>query len=79
MIAALAGIITAVAATITAVGGVIVAITVLIPMLRTARQTHTIVNQQRTDMRNWNRALVRALEAHGIEVPRDQSLGDDPP
>lgn len=46
-----------------------------------ARQTskkvdtvHKIVNQQRTDMQNYNRALIKALRAHDIEVPDDQSV-----
>jgi hypothetical protein len=69
----LTSIVTAVAASLTAVGGVIVSITVLIPLLRTAKSTHHIVNQQRTDLQNYQRALIRALKAGGIEVPEDQS------
>lgn len=37
-------------------------------------EVHTIVNQQRTDMLNYQRALVRLLNKHGIEVPEDQSI-----
>jgi hypothetical protein len=73
----LAGIITAVASMITALGGLVLAFTVLIPLLRTARSTHKIVNQQHTDLVNYKRALVRALEAAGITVPIDQSVGAD--
>ena len=68
-----AGIIAAIATSITALGGLVVSIKVLIPMLRTGRDTHKIVNQQRTDMQNWNRALVRTLRAHDIDIPVDQS------
>jgi hypothetical protein len=47
----------------------------------TGEQTHKIVNQQRTDMQNYNRALVAALKLAGLEVPIDQSLPDpaEPP
>lgn len=78
----LAGTITAIAASITAlgtaVGGLIVVIKVLIPLLRTSRDTHKIVNQQRTDMQNYIRALVAELRIHGINIPIDQSLPPDP-
>lgn len=70
----LAGIITAAATVITACGGVILAISVLIPILRQTRQIHTIVNQQRTDMERYQRALVAVLKEHGIDVPIDQSI-----
>jgi hypothetical protein len=71
------GIITAVAAVITAAGGFIVSIRVLIPSLKTAEDTHKIVNQQRTDMQNYNRALTRTLKDHGIDLPVDQSIPPD--
>lgn len=38
-------------------------------------QVHTLVNQQHTDMNNYQAALIRALESRGIEVPVDQSIG----
>lgn len=76
-----AGIITASSALFIAVAGAITALTTLIPLLRRSKSTeakvdevHTIVNQQRTDMQNYNAALVRALSAAGIEVPVDQSV-----
>lgn len=74
----LAGVITAIAASITAIGGFILSITVLIPMLRTSKSTHNIVNQQRTDMQNYIRALTTELRKHGIDIPVDQSLPPDP-
>jgi len=47
-------------------------------------EVHVIVNHQRdvmqqiiTDGQNYNRALIRALEARGIEVPIDQSVDPD--
>lgn len=81
----LAGIITAIAAVITAVGGVLLAVGVLIPNLRETRHlrretkaVHEIVNQQRTDMMRYQRALVGALKKAGVDVPEDQSKDVDP-
>ncbi len=74
-----AGIITAVATVLIALGGVITAVSVLLPILRGTREIHTIVNQQRTDMENFQRALIRALVDAGIPVPVDQSLPPVPP
>jgi hypothetical protein len=73
----LPGIITAIAATITAIGGLIVAFTVLIPMFRNTKTIHKIVNQQQTDLRNYQRALLETLSAHNIPIPPDQSRGGD--
>jgi hypothetical protein len=81
------GIATAIATVLTAIGGVILSVTVLIPLLHetrhvkqttedvkvTTEDTKHLVNQQRTDMVNYQRALVRTLKSHGIEVPTDQS------
>ena len=36
-------------------------------------QVHVLVNQQHTDLINFNRALIRALREKGIAVPIDQS------
>jgi Flp pilus assembly protein TadB len=69
-----AGVITAVATVLIALGGVITAVGVLLPILRGTRQIHKIVNQQRTDMENFQRALIRALTDAGVPVPVDQSL-----
>lgn len=78
----LAGIIGAVAGVITAVSLVITALSVLLPQLKhirkTGEETHKIVNQQRTDAMNFQRALIRALEDNHIAVPIDQSV-DQPP
>ena len=68
-----AAIITAGASAVTALGGVIVAFTVLIPSLRIAKNTHTLVNQSHTDAINYQNALIRALKEKNIEVPVDQS------
>lgn len=61
-----------------AVATLITAIALLIPSLRGLRrdvaQVHTIVNQDRTDARNYTAALIRQLVSHGVEVPVDQSL-----
>lgn len=72
-----AGIITAAATLMTAVGATVLAFAQA-RTLRQVRQVHTIVNQQRTDAMNFQRALIRALVDHGIEVPVDQSLPSDP-
>lgn len=69
----LAGVISAVAGVITAMGGLVLAFGVLLPLLKTARSTHKIVNQQHTDLKNYQRALIRALDQAGITVPVDQS------
>lgn len=55
---------------ITSISGVIAAVRVGI--------VHRIVNQQHTDMKNYQGALIRALEAKGIEVPIDQSAPQPP-
>jgi hypothetical protein len=61
----IAGLITAVATMVTAVGGIVLSYRV--------QSVHKIVNQQRTDMLRYQRALIVALKAHGVEVPDDQS------
>ena len=75
------GVITAFATALIAVGGVITALTVFLPILRQTRATdrkvdevHVIVNQQRTDAQRYQRALVDALHAAGVDVPADQSV-----
>lgn len=40
---------------------------------KTGDENHKMLNQDRTDMRNYQAALIRALEAKGITVPIDQS------
>jgi phosphoserine phosphatase len=73
----LAGVITAIAATFTAISLVISAIAGLMAARRVGRKVdavHVIVNQQQTDMRNYQRALINALEEQGIKVPVDQSI-----
>lgn len=65
--------VTAVASVLTALGGLLAVVLVLIPLLRTARSTHVIVNQQHTDLKNYQAALVRFIESQGLEVPLDQS------
>lgn len=80
-----AGIITAVSTLVLALGGAFTAFGVLLPILRRTKDTqksivevHTIVNQQRTDLQNYNRALVAALHKAGVEIPVDQSIPPDP-
>ena len=73
----IAGVVSAIAACITALGGIIVTLWIFISSLRTARSTHQIVNQQRTDLVNYSRALSRTLKEHGIDLPVDQSLPPD--
>lgn len=76
----LAGIITAVGAMLTAVSLVITAIAGLIRAKKIEKKVdvvHKIVNQQRTDMQRYIRALKGSLEAHGIDLPIDQSIDPD--
>jgi hypothetical protein len=68
-----AGIVTAFSAAVTAIGGVIVVLTVFIPMLRTTKEVKHIVNQQQTDLKNYQRALIDALKIAGVDIPVDQS------
>ena len=70
----IAGMITAIATVLTALGGVMVSLTVLLPLLRQTKSVHRIVNQQKTDTDRYTRALKAVLEAHGIELPVDQSI-----
>jgi hypothetical protein len=84
-----AGVITAIAGVITACALVISALALLLPILRKAKAieaqvngveskvdgVHVIVNQQQTDLRNYQAALIASLRAAGIAVPADQSLG----
>jgi hypothetical protein len=67
------GSVTAFATMLTALGGFLVAIRVLIPTRKQIQAVHTIVNQQKTDMERYQRALVAALSEHGITIPVDQS------
>jgi hypothetical protein len=57
--------ITAIATMVTAVGGIY--------LNRRVKDVHKIVNQQRTDMLQYQKALIAALAAAGIDVPTDQS------
>jgi hypothetical protein len=83
-----AAIVTAFATLFVAISGVIAALTLFLPVLRLSRTNakkidnveskvdgvHVIVNQQRTDQLNYQRALIRALQDQGIAVPVDQSI-----
>jgi hypothetical protein len=80
-----AGVVTAIAACITALALLVGALPLLVKAINESRkvrvtvdEVHTIVNQQRTDAANYNRALTAALNAAGVEVPVDQSLPADP-
>jgi hypothetical protein len=78
----LAGVISASAGVFTAIALVITAIGTLIRSRKVESkvdQVHHIVNQQRTDMERYQRALVKTLKAHGIAVPDDQSVEDKAP
>lgn len=74
----LAGVITATAGVVTAVALLVTSLGALLPQLRGLRKevkaVHTIVNQQRTDMIRYERALIAALKRAGVEVPVDQSV-----
>jgi hypothetical protein len=73
----LAGVVTAFGTMFTAVALIITAVAGLIRAKRveaTLDGVHKIVNQQRTDLLNYQRALIRALRGAGIDVPEDQSV-----
>lgn len=72
-----AGIITAVSTLVVAIGGFISAFTLLLPLLRSSRAVHGLVNGQRTDALRYQAALIKALRSAGVEVPEDQSIIDD--
>lgn len=68
-----------------AVGALVTTITAAIVNLRRVKAmktelkedvqaVHHIVNQQRTDMLAYQRTLIDALTAQGINVPTDKSL-----
>jgi hypothetical protein len=76
-----AGIITAFATVITALGLFVTALSVFLPILRQTRETekkvevvHQIVNQQRTDMERYQRALIAQLRGEGMTPVADQSI-----
>jgi Na+-transporting NADH:ubiquinone oxidoreductase subunit NqrF len=74
-------IITASAAVFTAVALVITAVTGLIRSRKTEAKiddVHKLVNQQQTDLKNYQRALIAALSKAGVEVPADQSAQPGP-
>jgi hypothetical protein len=78
-LSSLAGIITALASVFTAVALVITALGGYHRARRVEEKlevVHKIVNQQRTDAENYQRALIRALESAGVKVPIDQSKED---
>lgn len=75
------GIVGAGAGLVTACAAVVGVLPALVRVLRETRrntkavnEVHTIVNQQRTDTLNYQRALIEALRRAGIEVPADQSV-----
>ena len=73
----LAGVITATGTAFTAIALTITAITGLIRSRRVERKVdsvHIIVNQQRTDMQRYIRALTAVLKENDITVPVDQSV-----
>lgn len=69
-----AGIIGASAGVISALALLLGAIPAMVKVLRQVREVHKIVNQQRTDMQNYQRALERALRDAGLAIPIDQSI-----
>lgn len=75
------GIITAVATLLTAGTALIAVLPALFKLkaeVKAARSdvqsVHKIVNQQRTDMQRYERALVAALKQAGVDIPVDQSI-----
>lgn len=57
-----------------AVGAVLTAgSTAFVLVWRQIKQVHQIVNQNRTDMLQYQSDLIAVLQANGIIVPRDRS------
>jgi uncharacterized membrane protein YhiD involved in acid resistance len=72
-----AGVIAAIGTVFTALALVITATAGLLAARRVGRkvdEVHIMVNQQRTDMQNYQRALISALTKAGVDVPADQSV-----
>lgn len=76
VLGSLAQILTALATMLTAVGGLVVTLKVMLPNYQLNKTTHTIVNQQRTDMLRFQAVLIGELKKHNIEIPQDQSSID---
>lgn len=57
----------------TLLGGIAAFITAVRKIGRKVDDVHRLVNQQHTDLKNYQAALIRALNAHGITIPIDQS------
>jgi len=75
-----AGILTAIGSGFTGLSLTITAVAGLRPLLKKAKQVeikvddvHRIVNQQRTDMMNYQAALMEAMKQAGVDIPVDQS------
>lgn len=76
---AVANVITALALLVGAIPLLIKALSDIRGVKKDIKTVHVIVNQQRTDMQRYQRALIAALEKHDIDVPIDQSIdpGED--
>jgi hypothetical protein len=76
-------VITSIASLITSAALFIGAFAVILPQVRRTKASvddvHQIVNQQRTDAKNYNNLLEDSLRSAGIDVPPDVSLmpGED--
>jgi hypothetical protein len=75
-----AGIITAISAVIGTSGAFILALAVFIPILRRTKRTeesvgevHVMVNQELTNRKNYEAALIRQLLSEGFTPVQDQS------
>lgn len=78
----LAGVITAIASAFTAIALVITAVGGLQRSRKVEAKVdtvHKIVNQQRTDAQNYQRALIAALRKAHVDVPEDQSAQPEDP
>jgi predicted tellurium resistance membrane protein TerC len=80
-VSSVASVVTAIATSVTTVGGVILTWKGLIPAirtgkdtLRTAEETHHLVNQSRTDAAKYTQDLTDLLQSHDISIPHDKSL-----
>lgn len=74
-----AGVVTAFSSVLTAIALVITAFAGYVKAKQLGGKVdsvHKIVNQQHTDLLRYQKALVKALNVAGVEVPDDQSEED---
>jgi hypothetical protein len=72
-----AEIITSVATLVTAIGGVILLLRKVKSLEEKQDQVHVLVNSNHKSMLRREQVLMTALQRAGIDIPPDDSLGDE--